>query len=156
MTLGSMLIFRGAWPIFLGLQTFIFPWVLGSMGRWYSRIFKPCPRGGTHFSDLFGAELMTWKWGITFGHFGEAGACTCTPRSSKGCWMDDKGCRKTPSIRVQTAPFGRCWYIHILFLIHIYLVKFKHHPFGMHPTCRGIWQKMMGISGAHLPPPNAT
>ena len=23
--------------------------------------------------------------------------------------MDNKGCRKTPSLRVQTAPFGRCW-----------------------------------------------
>ena len=29
--------------------------------------------------------------------------------SSKGCWIDDKGCRLTPSLRVQTAPFGRCW-----------------------------------------------
>ena len=26
-----------------------------------------------------------------------------------GCQMDDKGCRVTPSLRVQTAPFGRCW-----------------------------------------------
>ena len=34
----------------------------------------------------------------------------CLPWSSKGCWMDDKGCRKTPSLWVQTAPFGRCWY----------------------------------------------
>ena len=24
--------------------------------------------------------------------------------------MDDKGCRNTPSLRVQTEPFGRCWY----------------------------------------------
>ena len=37
--------------------------------------------------------------------------CIYLPGSSKGCWMDDKGCRKTPSLRVQTAPFGRCWYM---------------------------------------------
>ncbi len=36
------------------------------------------------------------------------------PRSSKGCWMDDKGCRKTPSLKVRTAPFGRCWYVYII------------------------------------------
>ena len=33
------------------------------------------------------------------------------PRSSKGCWMDDVWGAYTPSLRVQTAPFGRCWYV---------------------------------------------
>ena len=31
------------------------------------------------------------------------------PGSSKGCWMNDKGCLYR-SLRVQTAPFGRYWY----------------------------------------------
>ena len=34
----------------------------------------------------------------------------CILASSKGCWMDGKGCRKTTSLRVLTTPFGRCWY----------------------------------------------
>ena len=25
----------------------------------------------------------------------------------------EKGCRKTPFLRLQTAPFGRCWYLYI-------------------------------------------
>ena len=33
------------------------------------------------------------------------------PGSSKGRWMDEKGCRKAPSLGIlKGAPFGRCWY----------------------------------------------
>ena len=71
-------------------------------------------------SDLFGAELMTCKWGINFGHFEEAGVHTYLDRPRGAEWMI-RGAEKhhPPSLRVQTAPFGRCWYIHILFFIHI-------------------------------------
>ena len=35
------------------------------------------------------------------------------PRGAEWMIRGYKGCRKTPSLRVQTAPFGRCWYIYI-------------------------------------------
>ena len=35
--------------------------------------------------------------------------------------MDDKERRKTPSLRVQTAPFGRYWYIYIPFHMSQYI-----------------------------------
>ena len=46
--------------------------------------------------------------------------------SCKGCWMDDKGCSAyTPSLRVQTAPFGRCWYIIYIYLYDTYMLIFS-------------------------------
>ena len=40
------------------------------------------------------------------------------PRSSKGCWMDDKGCRKTPPLGFKQHPLedaGRFFYVHAYF-----------------------------------------
>ena len=67
------------------------------------------------------------------------------PGSSKGCWMDDKGCRKTPSLRLQTAPFGRCWYMLVEFHGVSWIGKYIRVPFVSHGIIAlnrncGIWR----------------
>ena len=76
---------------------------------------------GDIYSDPIGVPLMDGSWDVIWSkpktRFKQnplegAGLCVYNTWISLffWCWMDDDGCRKTPSLRVQTA-FGRCWYL---------------------------------------------
>ena len=73
--------------------------------------------------------------------------------------MDDKGCRKTPSLRLQTAPFGRCRYMLVAFGGVSWIGKYIRVPFVSHGiiACNGtvglrgerpsVWKLRFGEGG---------
>ena len=89
--------------------------------KWHSqKLSHQIFRGTPHFAKAstksfwISMDLLSWSFLRTFLTDGSTGYILpiheFLPGSSKECWMDDKGCLYT-SLRVQTPPFGRCWYM---------------------------------------------